>query len=173
MVFVNSMSDLFHEAVPDDFIIKVFETMNWSNNHCFQILTKRSDRLKKISSFLKWSKNIWMGVSVENSEFLYRIHHLRSVPAALRFLSCEPLIGPIKAIPLEGIHWVIVGGESGPKSRPMKESWVESIKSQCEADGTAFFFKQWGGTQKKRNGRLLKGRTYNELPVVAPWELPV
>jgi len=172
-IFVNSMSDLFHEEIPLDYIKEVFATIHRNPHHTFQVLTKRSERLADCAGELNWPHNLWAGVSVENSEVLHRIHHLRSVPAAVRFLSCEPLIGPIKAIPLEGIHWVIVGGESGPKSRPMKGSWVESIKNQCEEDGTAFFFKQWGGTQKKRNGRLLKGRTYNELPVVAPRGLPV
>jgi protein gp37 len=172
-IFVNSMSDLFHEKIPLDYIKKVFMTIQRNPHHTFQVLTKRSERLADVAGELKWPHNLWVGVSVENSEVLYRIHHLKSVPAAVRFISCEPLIGPIKTIPLEGIHWVIVGGESGPNSRPMKESWIESIKDQCGENGTAFFFKQWGGTQKKRNGRLLKGRIYNELPAVASRELPI
>jgi protein gp37 len=171
-IFVNSMSDLFHEKIPLNYIKKVFATIQRNPHHTFQVLTKRSERLADCAGELNWPHNLWVGVSVENSEYLHRIHLLRSVPAAVRFLSCEPLIGPIKAIPLGDIHWVIVGGESGPKSRPMKESWVESIKNQCKEGGTAFFFKQWGGTQKKRNGRLLKGRTYNELPAIAPCNLP-
>jgi protein gp37 len=170
-IFVNSMSDLFHEKIPLDYIKKVFATIQRNPHHTFQVLTKRSERLAKCARELTWPHNLWIGVSVENFEVLHRISHLKSVKAAVRFVSCEPLLGPIKNIPLKGIHWVIVGGESGPKSRPMKEAWVESIKRQCKEYGTAFFFKQWGGTQKKRNGRLLKGRIYNEMPATASQQI--
>lgn len=165
-IFVNSMSDLFHEKIPLKYIKRVFATIKRNPHHTFQVLTKRSKRLADCSEELIWPHNLWVGVSVESSEYINRVKHLRSVPANVRFISCEPLIEKIERIPLKGIHWVIVGGESGPKSRPMQESWVESIQNQCEENGTAFFFKQWGGTRKKRNGRLLRGRTYNEFPVV-------
>lgn len=164
-VFVNSMSDLFHEEVPIDFIQSIFETMNNTPQHTYQILTKRSKRLKELSPFLNWTPNIWMGVSVENSDVLFRIEDLRTTGAFIKFLSCEPLLGPLDNMNLEGIHWVIVGGESGPKARPMKEEWVWDIKLQCERNNIAFFFKQWGGVQKHRNGRILKGKTYDEFPV--------
>jgi protein gp37 len=164
VVFVNSMSDLFQEEVPFAFIQKVFETMLHASQHIFQVLTKRSDRLQKVAKDLSWPKNVWIGVSVENEDVLYRVHHLRLVPAHIRFLSCEPLIGPLDNLPLEGIHWVIVGGESGPGARPMRQEWVESILCQCRSAGIPFFFKQWGGTRKKHTGRLLHGRIYNEFP---------
>ncbi|MBU2630386.1 MAG: phage Gp37/Gp68 family protein [Proteobacteria bacterium] len=164
MVFVNSMSDLFHESVPDAFIIRVFETMNYSNNHCFQILTKRSDRLQKISSLLKWSKNIWMGVSVENAEYLHRIDDLIETNAFVKFISFEPLLGPIPSVDLSGVDWAIVGGESGPKARPMEKSWVLDIKNECEKARIPFFFKQWGGINKKKTGRILDGKTWDEMP---------
>lgn len=165
-VFVNSMSDLFHEEVPLEFIQKVFETMNDTPQHTYQILTKRSNRLKEFSPFLNWTPNIWMGVSVENSDVTFRIDDLRDTDAHLKFLSCEPLLGPLENMNLKGIHWVIVGGESGPKARPMKEEWVWDIKLQCEQNNIAFFFKQWGGVQKHRHGRTLKGNIYEEFPVV-------
>lgn len=164
MVFVNSMSDLFHEAVPDDFIFKVFETMRWSNNHCFQILTKRSERLKRISRLLNFSKNIWMGVSIENSDYLHRIDDLRETHAFVKFISFEPLLGPMPSIDLNGIDWAIVGGESGPKARPMEKSWVLDIKKGCENFNIPFFFKQWGGINKKKSGRILDGKTWDEMP---------
>jgi len=163
-IFVNSMSDLFHEDVPDSFIFKVFSVMRQASWHRFQILTKRSSRLLELSSQLDWSINIWAGVSVENQETLFRIDHLRNVPAIVRFLSIEPLIGPIFEMNLSNIDWVIVGGESGPRSREMKEEWVIQIKNQCITNDVPFFFKQWGGVNKKKNGRLLEGRTWDEMP---------
>lgn len=166
-VFVNSMSDLFHEDVPTEFIRRVFATMAVCGQHTFQVLTKRSERLVELSGKLPWPKNIWIGVSVENSEVLNRIHDLAAVPAAVRFLSCEPLIGPLDKLPLSGIHWVIVGGESGPHARPMKAEWVESIFAQCREANIRFFFKQWGGVRKDITGRKLHGRTYDEMPSVA------
>lgn len=164
LVFVNSMSDLFHEQVPLQFIQKVFATMRDCPQHTFQILTKRSQRLRELAPHLQWSPNIWMGVSVENDKVLYRIADLCAVPAAIRFLSCEPLLGPLDNLPLTGIHWVIVGGESGPKARPMDITWVRSIFRQCRKARVPFFFKQWGGVRKKRNGRKLNGRFYDEMP---------
>lgn len=164
-VFVNSMSDLFHEHVPLVYIKKVFATMERNPRHTFQILTKRSDRLANFAARLPWPNNVWIGVSVEDDRVLDRIADLVTVPAKVRFLSCEPLIGPLDHLPLDGIHWVIVGGESGPGARPMSEAWVRSIQRQCAKRGVAFFFKQWGGMHKKRNGRLLDGRTYDELPL--------
>ena len=167
LVFVNSMSDLFHEEVPLTFIQRVFDTMRKASHHVFQILTKRSARLLDVAKDLPWAENIWMGVSVEDEHVVFRIQDLQQVPAPIRFLSCEPLIGPLDALPLDGIHWVIVGGESGPGARPMQQAWVESILLQCRNASVPFFFKQWGGAQKKRRGRVLYGRTYNEFPVVA------
>jgi protein gp37 len=164
MIFVNSMSDLFHRDVPDSFIQSVFQTMSDCPQHTFQVLTKRSDRLRRLSKTLSWAPNIWMGVSVESGAVLSRIDDLRRVPAHVRFLSCEPLIAPLDGLRLEGIHWVIVGGESGPGARPMPQEWVESIHAQCEADSVPFFFKQWGGVWKKRFGRTLNGRTFDEMP---------
>jgi protein gp37 len=165
-VFVNSMSDLFHEKVPLSYIKKVFDTMVKCPQHTFQILTKRSQRLSEVSPELPWSANIWMGVSVENEQVLDRIADLKTVPAAVRFLSCEPLIGPLENLPLKGIHWVIVGGESGPGTRPMKREWVLSIHRQCKVAGVPFFFKQWGGIRKDLTGRELHGRTYDDMPSV-------
>lgn len=166
-IFVNSMSDLFHQDVPEEFIARIFATMAACPQHTFQVLTKRSDRVREMASRLPWPGNVWMGVSVEDGRVVHRIDDLRQVPAAVRFLSCEPLIGPLDDLNLEGIGWVIVGGESGPGARPIQPAWVESILEQCRQRGVAFFFKQWGGTQKKRTGRTLNGRTYDELPVVA------
>ena len=163
-VFVNSMSDLFQEAVPDDFIARVFETMAACPQHTFQILTKRSGRVAALGSRLPWPANVWMGVSVENAQVLDRIDDLRAVPAQVRFLSCEPLIGPLGALDLAGIHWAIVGGESGPGARPMREAWAQDIREQCEDQGVAFFFKQWGGVRKEKFGRVLNGRTYDAMP---------
>lgn len=165
VVFVNSMSDLFQEAVPIEFIRRVFHTMSECPQHTFQILTKRGERLLSLASDLTWPSNVWMGVSVEDKRVLKRAGHLVQIPAAVRFLSCEPLIGPLEALPLAGIHWVIVGGESGPGARPMRPEWVTSILEQCRAAGVAFFFKQWGGVRKDRTGRQLFGRTYDEMPV--------
>jgi protein gp37 len=166
-VFVNSMSDLFHENVPLEFIQRVFATMQACRQHTFQVLTKRSERLVELSGKLPWPANVWMGVSVENVEVLDRVRELVKVPAAVRFLSCEPLIGPLDNLPLRGIHWVIVGGESGPGARPMQAEWVESIFWQCRKGNVRFFFKQWGGVRKDFTGRKLHGRTYDEMPAVA------
>jgi protein gp37 len=167
LIFVNSMSDLFQDAVPDAFIRRVFETMRDCPQHTFQILTKRSDRLRQLGASLPWSPNIWMGVSVENARVKSRIADLAAVPAHVRFLSCEPLIGPLDNLNLDGIHWVIVGGESGPGARTMQPAWAESIQRQCVREGVAFFFKQWGGVRKKSTGRTLHGRTYDEMPRVS------
>jgi len=166
VIFVNSMSDLFHEDVPEEFIARVFETMAACPQHTFQILTKRSRRLKEMAARLPWSANMWMGVSVENQRVLGRIDDLRQVPACVRFLSCEPLLGPLDELNLEGIAWVIVGGESGPGARPMEQGWLESILHQCRRAKVPFFFKQWGGVRKDRTGRELNGRTFDELPVL-------
>lgn len=166
VIFVNSMSDLFQEAVPDDFIRAVFATMQACPQHTFQILTKRSDRLREIGATLPWRGNIWMGVSVEDARVRQRITDLAAVPAKVRFLSCEPLIGPLDSLGLKGIHWVIVGGESGPGARPMQRAWVESIHRQCRSHNVPFFFKQWGGVRKDMAGRDLHGRTYDEMPLV-------
>ena len=167
LVFVNSMSDLFHEAVPLTFIMMVFEVMNLTPQHTYQVLTKRADRLAEVAKHLDWTPNIWMGVSVEDKRVLHRIDGLRGTPAHVKFLSCEPLIGPLPGMDLRGIDWVIVGGESGRKPRPMQEAWVLDIKRQCELFGVDFFFKQWGGTNKKKAGRVLEGRTWDAMPVVA------
>lgn len=164
IVFVNSMSDLFHKDVPLEFIKKVFKVMNETPQHTYQVLTKRGDVLRKYDKELNWTPNIWMGVSVEDEKVMHRIDDLRKTSALVKFLSCEPLIGPLPNLDLANIDWVIVGGESGRKPRPMKPEWVLDIKSQCRTSKVAFFFKQWGGTNKKKTGRLLKGRTYDEMP---------
>jgi len=164
-IFVNSMSDLFHENVPLEFIARVFDTMRRCPQHTFQILTKRSKRLREVADHLPWPRNVWMGVSVENVDVVSRVTDLQAVPAHIRFLSCEPLIGPLDHLPLAGIHWVIVGGESGPGARTMRSEWVQSILQQCEEHNVAFFFKQWGGGRKKRTGRLLNNRTYDNYPL--------
>jgi len=164
IVFVNSMSDLFHDEVPLDFIQQVFQVMNDNPNHVFQVLTKRSERLALIHDKLNWTHNIWMGVSVENTKVLNRIDDLRTTNARVKFLSCEPLIGPLQNMNLQGIDWVIVGGESGHKPRPMKSDWVIDIQEQCQNSNVAFFFKQWGGKNKKATGRILNGRTYDDMP---------
>jgi len=166
VVFVNSMSDLFHDDIPLAYIQRVFATMRDCPHHTFQVLTKRSERLAELAPQLPLPKNVWMGVSVEDARVLSRIQDLQRVPAAVRFLSLEPLIGPLDALPLEGIHWAIVGGESGPKARPMRREWVTSIFRQCRAARVPFFFKQWGGVRKDLTGRELNGRTYNEMPGV-------
>jgi len=164
VVFVNSMSDLFHEDVPESFIRQVFDTMVAAKQHTFQILTKRAERLAALAPRLPWPENVWMGVSVEDSRVVDRIGFLQQVPAAVRFLSLEPLIGPLDDLPLARIQWAIVGGESGPRARPMKREWVTSILHQCRDAGVAFFFKQWGGTRKDLTGRKLNGRHYEEMP---------
>lgn len=163
-IFVNSMSDLFHDEVSDEFILRVFDVMRRANWHRFQILTKRSERLLDISPNLPWMPYIWMGVSVESQNYTYRIDHLRNTGAAIRFISLEPLLGDIPDLDLTGIDWVIVGGESGPRSRPIKENWVVDIRNQCQENEVPFFFKQWGGVNKKKAGRELDGRTWNEMP---------
>ena len=163
-IFVNSMSDLFHEKVPLPFIQRVFETMEKACWHTFQILTKRSKRLADLAPDLNWPPNVWMGVSIETAKYLWRADHLRQVAAAVKFLSLEPLLGPLGTIDLSGIHWVIVGGESGPGARPIEAMWVKEIQKQCGANGVPFFFKQWGGVRKKQNGRVLGGRTWDEMP---------
>ena len=163
-VFVNSMSDLFQEAVPEEFIRRVFDTMAACPQHTFQVLTKRSARLTRLSRTIPWPDNVWMGVSVESARVVSRIDDLRQVPAAVRFLSCEPLISSLGHLNLDDIHWVIVGGESGPGARPMREAWAQEIHSQCESRKLPFFFKQWGGVRKERFGRELNGRIYDEMP---------
>lgn len=164
IIFVNSMSDLFHEAVPESYVHRVFKVMNECPQHTFQVLTKRPERAAEMAGRLTWTPNIWMGTSVESAKYVSRIDHLRTIEAAVRFLSCEPLLGPLGRLSLKGIHWVIVGGESGPGARPMQEDWVLQIKEQCEARDVAFFFKQWGGVQKKKTGRELQGRTWDYIP---------
>ena len=165
MIFVNSMSDLFHENVPVEFIIKVFDVMQTASWHTFQVLTKRSERLFEISASINWPQNVWMGVSVENQKYINRIEHLLNTKAAIKFLSLEPLIGPIPELILNGIDWVIVGGESGPGARPIEENWVVDIRDQCLSLKVPFFFKQWGGKRKKKRGRLLQGQQWDMLPV--------
>jgi protein gp37 len=164
VVFVNSMSDLFHKDIPLDFIKQVFKVMNDNPQHVFQVLTKRAERLFEVHKELKWTHNIWMGVSVEDERVLDRIDFLRKVKAKVKFLSCEPLIGPLPKLKLKNIDWVIVGGESGHRPRPMDAQWVLDIQERCKKADVAFFFKQWGGRNKKANGRLLNGRTYDEMP---------
>ncbi len=166
IVFVNSMSDLFQDKIPIDFIQRVFNVMGDNPQHVFQILTKRSDILKYYDSegYLKWSHNIWMGVSVENEKVLKRVDNLRDTKAKVKFLSCEPLIGPLSSLKLNRIDWVIVGGESGRKPRPMRKEWVDEIKGKCLKADVPFFFKQWGGTNKKKSGRVLDGKIWDEMP---------
>ncbi len=167
-IFVNSMSDLFHEEVPFEFIERVFSSMANAYWHQFQILTKRSQRLLELRDQLPWPKNIWMGVSVESEEYTHRIDDLRKTSSAIKFLSLEPLLGPLKNLDLDGIDWVIVGGESGPRARPMDQQWIIDIRDQCIANKIPFFFKQWGGTNKKLAGRLLEGNEWNEFPSPKP-----
>jgi protein gp37 len=164
-IFVNSMSDLFHKDVPLEYIQRAFATMRKAHWHQFQILTKRSGRLLALTEKIDWPPNAWMGVSVESAEYKTRIDHLRRTGAAVKFLSLEPLIGDLGELNLKNIDWVIVGGESGPGARPMQPEWVGNIQLQCERSRVPFFFKQWGGVQKKRTGRKLRGRTYDEMPV--------
>jgi protein gp37 len=164
LVFVNSMSDLFHEDIPLDYIKKVFAVMRAAKQHQFQVLTKRAERLGELAPKLDLAPNIWLGVSVESADYTWRIEHLRRVRTGIRFLSLEPLLGPIDALPLAGVHWVIVGGESGRRARPMDPAWVRSIRDRCRDAGVPFFFKQWGGVMKSRAGRELDGRTWDEMP---------
>jgi protein gp37 len=171
-IFVNSMSDLFHEEIPESFIAEVFQTMLEAHWHTFQILTKRADRLAEIAPRLPWPINVWMGVSVESPRYLNRVERLGHVPAAVRFLSVEPLLARIASLPLTGIDWVIVGGESGPGARPMSPEWVREIRDSCVGQGVPFFFKQWGGTRKNKTGRALDGRTWDEMPTPALPQVP-
>ena len=164
VIFVNSMSDLFHKEVPVAFILKVFDVMRRAWWHQFQVLTKRSERLLELNHQIEWPDNVWMGVSVENQDYTFRIDHLRGTDARIKFLSLEPLLGPLPHLNLNGIDWVIAGGESGPGARQMREEWVLQIRDGCKAAGVPFFFKQWGGVNKKRTGRLLQGRTWDDLP---------
>jgi len=167
IIFVNSMSDLFHEDVPDQFIFQMFDTMQKASWHTFQILTKRSQRLASIAKRLPWPDNIWMGVTVENADYVHRLHDLGKAPCYVRFVSMEPLLGPISRFPYDKIDWVIVGGESGPKARPIEESWVLEIRNQCIKNNIPFFFKQWGGVNKKKAGRLLDGKYWEQSPAIA------
>jgi protein gp37 len=164
MIFVNSMSDLFHEDVPEAFVRRIFDVMTKTPRHRYQILTKRAEQLSRLAPSLPWQENIWMGVTVEDGRYMDRIDHLRKIRAAVKFLSLEPLLGPVANLKLDGIDWVIVGGESGPGARPLNASWVVDIKEKCRKGGVPFFFKQWGGVRKKKSGRLLEGRTWNEMP---------
>jgi len=166
MIFVNSMSDLFHEDIPLEYIQRVFDTMKRASWHTFQILTKRSGRLRELAGSLPWPSNVWQGVSVENARYTTRILDLQEVPAAIRFLSVEPLLGRIPDLPLDGISWVIVGGESGRRCRPVKASWIREIRDQCIDRKVPFFFKQWGGRTPKTGGRELDGLEWNEMPIL-------
>ena len=163
-IFVNSMSDLFHDEVPDEFISQVFDVMTRANWHRYQVLTKRPERVASLNSELPWSSQIWMGTSVESQDYIHRIDRLRETDAAIKFLSLEPLLGPLPNLDLDDIDWVIVGGESGPGARPMQADWARDIRDQCQAAGVPFHFKQWGGVFKKRHGRILDGRTWDEIP---------
>ena len=164
-IFVSSMSDVFHEGVPYEFVLQVFDVMRCASWHTFQVLTKRSKQLLELNRIIDWPINVWMGVSVENGNYTSRIDHLRQTDAHVKYLSLEPLLGPLPNLNLQGIDWVIVGGESGPGARPIVEEWVLDIRDQCLAARMPFFFKQWGGVHKKRNGRVLQGRTWDEMPV--------
>jgi protein gp37 len=164
MIFVNSMSDLFQDDVPLEFIHRVFDVMASASWHRFQVLTKRAERLETLNGQIQWPRNVWMGVSVESSRYRSRIEHLQSTDAHVKFLSLEPLLGALPDLSLRGIDWVIVGGESGPSARPIREQWVLDVRDQCLAAGVPFFFKQWGGTRKKQAGRVLDGRTWDDLP---------
>ncbi len=171
IVFVNSMSDLFHEKIPIEFIRDIFKVMNENKRHTFQILTKRSERLKQLADELEWSDNVWMGVTIENNNYVNRANDLRTVNAAIKFLSLEPLLGPVKDLKLNNIDWVIVGGESGPGARPMNKRWVIRIKDQCDQENVPFFFKQWGGINKKKTGRELLGQTWDAYPKIKKQQL--
>lgn len=164
MIFVNSMSDIFHEDVPLEFIQKVFDVMRRANWHTYQVLTKRSERLLELDSKIAWPPHVWMGVTVENADYAYRIDHLRQTSAAVKFLSLEPLLGPIPNLDLKGIHWAVVGGESGAGARPIDPTWVTDIRDQCLRANVPFFFKQWGGVNKKKAGRHLEGKIYSGMP---------
>ena len=166
MIFLNSMSDLFHQDVPIEFILRVFNIMRQSHWHKFQVLTKRSERLLELNPEIEWLENVWMGVSIENEKYTYRIDHLRQTRAHIRFLSLEPLLAPLPNLNLCNIDWVIVGGESGPGARPMNRNWVTEIRDQCQHAKVPFFFKQWGGKRKKKNGRVLNGKVFNSYPEI-------
>lgn len=173
IVFVNSMSDLFHPKVPLEYIKDVFRVMKDNPQHIFQVLTKRANRLLELNQELKWTKNIWMGVSVEDEKVLDRVDFLRKTNAEIKFLSCEPLIAPLPNLNLNGIDWVIVGGESGRKPRPIEKEWVEEIQQNCKINNVPFFFKQWGGTNKKKSGRILNGQVFSEMPNHSSKLIPV
>jgi protein gp37 len=165
VIFVNSMSDLFHEDIPEQFITEVFRVMGEADWHVFQVLTKRHERLLELSDRLPWPPNVWIGVSIENRRFVHRADYLRQVPAAVRFISAEPLLGPLEELDLNGIDWLIAGGESGPDHRPVREEWLVELRDRCAEEDVAFFFKQWGGARPKSGGRLLEGRSWDEMPV--------
>jgi protein gp37 len=167
VVFVNSMSDLFHARVPIDYVRRVFDVIADTPQHTYQVLTKRSTRVRRLANRLDWPPNLWMGVSVENAEHLTRVDDLRIVPAAIRFLSCEPLLGPLSDLSVEGIDWVITGGESGPNARPIDAAWVRDIRDKCAAGGVSYFHKQWGGRTPKAGGRTLDGQVWDEMPATA------
>jgi protein gp37 len=164
VIFVNSMSDLFHEDIPDDYIGAVFDVMARADQHVFQILTKRHERLVELATALQWPGNVWMGVTIENRRFVHRADYLRQVPAAVRFISAEPLLGPLEGLELDQIDWLIVGGESGPKHRRVDEAWITELRDRCLEEEVAFFFKQWGGVRAKTGGRQLEGRTWDQMP---------
>jgi protein gp37 len=166
-IFVNSMSDLFHERIPEEFVREVFEVMLRADWHVFQILTKRHERLAELADALPWPPNVWMGVSIENRRFVHRADYVRQVPAAVRFISAEPLLGPLEGLDLTGIDWLIAGGESGPRHRPVRPEWVRALRDRCLDERIAFFFKQWGGVRSKSGGRVLDGRTWDQTPSVA------
>jgi protein gp37 len=168
LIFVNSMSDLFHEDIPDAFVAEVFDVMRQAHWHTFQVLTKRHERLAELAPMLPWSPNVWVGVTIENRRFVHRAAYLREVPAAVRFISAEPLLGPLEGLDLTGVDWLIAGGESGPRHRLVREEWVVELRDRCLAEGVAFFFKQWGGLRSKSGGRLLEGRTWDQMPEPAP-----
>jgi protein gp37 len=173
-IFVNSMSDLFHEDIPEDFIGQVFDTMVQADWHVFQILTKRPDRLAELAPRLPWPENVWMGVTIENNRWVGRADLLRSVPSAVRFISAEPLLGALPDLDLTGLDWLIAGGESGPKNRPPKVEWFLDLRDRCIAENVAFFFKQWGGIRSKSGGRLLEGTEWSEMPTACPrWPVSV
>jgi protein gp37 len=165
VVFVNSMSDLFHEDIPDDYVAEVFDVMVRAEQHTFQVLTKRHERLAELAPQLPWPRNVWMGVTIENRRFVHRADALREVPAAVRFISAEPLLGPLERLDLEGIDWLIAGGESGPRHRRIDAAWVTELRDRCQDEDVAFFFKQWGGHRPKTGGRELDGREWNEMPI--------
>jgi protein gp37 len=167
LIFVNSMSDLFQEVVPDEFVTRVWQVMEATPQHTYQILTKRPERMAKLCATLPRLANVWLGTSVENGEVIGRLDHLRATPAVVRFVSFEPLIGSVAGAELTGIHWAIVGGESGPRARPILEEWIDEIYERCEDEGVAFFFKQWGGPNKKAAGRVYRGRLWDELPALS------